>query len=116
MTETEVTRPLGSGFAGSAPGQNLAELVERISTDSLSTIIGEDVAALVKAMPDTSDPDEALRYVSIQLLQGRAEELLSNGKVRQLLINELSHAKLTELKVTCPEKSGPGRLRDFGLF
>lgn len=99
MTETAFTKSLGGGsFAGSGPGQNLAELVERISTDKFPKIIGDDIAALVNALPGTPNSTEALRHVVVRLLLGRAEELLSSEAARQILIKEMSHTKLDELK------------------
>ncbi len=98
MTERGSINAFSGNFAGSAPGQSLADVIERISIDELSQFIGDDVVALVKAMPGIFNVDAALRDIAIRLAQGRAEELLSNNNTRKIIVHEMSHAKLAELK------------------
>ena len=86
-----------SGFFGSGPGQELADLVDRLNVDELYAIVGDDIVSLVKTVSDSDDYETVLRKMTVSVLQDQPEELLRRGSIRELCFNYMSTNKLEEL-------------------
>ena len=86
-----------SGFYGSAPGQELSDVIEHLDLKELDTIVGDDVASLVKTVSDTDDHESTLRQMAVSVLQDQAEDLLRLDNVRGICFKYMSIEKLREL-------------------
>ena len=86
-----------SRFFGSGPGQDLAEIANRLNVDKLNVIVGDDVASLVKTISDPDDCETVLRKMAVSVLQNQAEELLRRSDIRGICYNSMSTTKLEEL-------------------
>lgn len=87
----------GKSFATPNPGQSLEELVERMSQQSLSDVLGRDVLDLIAAMTGTSDRLSTARRVAVTFLRDRADETMARPDVRAICLDAMSEEKLTEL-------------------
>ena len=84
-------------FYGNSPGQDLAEVVNRISMDDLSKILGKDIISLVEAIADPTDINLTLRRIATEILREQADTLMARRDVQKVCLNAISKGKLTEL-------------------
>lgn len=80
-----------------SPGQNLEELVSRMSVDSLSEIVGEDIVRTVTALNPLGGIATALRRVAHNFLRLRPEELFGNSRIRRICYDGMTVEKIDEL-------------------
>ena len=80
-----------------APGQDLLELIQRMSEKDVATIVGDDLVTLINAIPGIADRVGAIQTVAVRFLHDRAEELFSSAKIRDLLFSSMSSTKQQEL-------------------
>ena len=69
------------------PGQDLPELVRRMSEKDVTAILGDDLVAVLDVMPGITDRLTAKRSVAVRLLQDSADALLSRANIRKLLFD-----------------------------
>ena len=86
-----------SGFFGSAPGQDLSEIVELLNTNELRVIVGDDTAALVKEVSDSDDHDSLLREMADNILKDQADVLLRQENIRGICFDAMNTDKQAEL-------------------
>lgn len=86
-----------SGFYGSAPGQDLSEIVNLLNTDKLRVIVGDDTAALVKEVSDSDDHDSLLREMADNILKDQADVLLRQENIRGICFDHMTSDKQAEL-------------------
>ena len=84
-------------FYGNSPGQDLAELVNRISMDDLYKILGKDIVSLVEAITDPKDTNLTLRRIATDVLRVQADTLMALRDIQKICLNAMSEGKLTEL-------------------
>ena len=84
-------------FYGSGPGQDLAEVVDRLSTDELYTVVGKDVVSLIEALTDVEDRSSILRRIATKMLRDRANDLMARKDIRETCFNAISPEKRIEL-------------------
>ena len=84
-------------FYGHSPGQDLAEVVNRISTDHLYKVLGKDIISLVEAIAETKDINSTLRQIATDILREQADTLLVRRDVQNICFNAMSGGKRTEL-------------------
>lgn len=84
-------------FYGNSPGQDLAEVVNRISMDELYKILGKDIISLVKAISDSKDINLTLRRIATEMLREQAYTLMARRDIQKICLNVMSEGKLTEL-------------------
>jgi superfamily II DNA or RNA helicase len=85
------------GYAGTSPGQSLADLLQRLTTRDLKGIVGERVLPL---LPITSDGNRtALIAAASRALQDRAQHFFADPGIRKTFLRNLDPGKLEELKV-----------------
>lgn len=80
-----------------SPGQNLEELVSRMSVDSLREIVGADIVRTVTALNAPGGLATALRQIARDFLRLRSAELFGNGRVRRICYAAMTAEKLAEL-------------------
>ena len=81
----------------SSPGQNLEELISRISADSLREIVGEDIVNTIIALNPPSGLTPALRGIAINLFRLRPEELIGTNRIQKICYEAMTVEKLDEL-------------------
>ena len=84
-------------FYGNSPGQDLAEVVNRISIDDLYKILGKDIISLVEAISDPKDINLTLRRIATEMLREQAYTLMARRDIQKICFNVMSEGKLTEL-------------------
>ena len=84
-------------FYGNSPGQDLAEIVSRISMDDLYKILGKDIISLVEAISDSTDINLTLRRIATEILREQAVTLMARRDIQKICFNAMSEGKLTEL-------------------
>ncbi len=84
-------------FYGSGPGQDLAEVVDRLSTDELYTVLGEDAVSLIEALADVEDRSAILRRIATEMLRDRANDLMARSDIREACFNAILSEKRIEL-------------------
>ncbi len=84
-------------FYGSGPGQDLAEVVDRLSTDELHTILGKDTVSLIEALAGVEDKSAMLRRITTEILRDRANDLMVRSDIRETCFNAISPEKRIEL-------------------
>ena len=82
-----------------SPGQDLDELVSRMSVDCLTELVGDDIASTVNAIQPAGGLGAALRKIAADFFRVRAEELFSSNKVRTTCYDSMTTEKLDELAV-----------------
>ena len=80
-----------------SPGQNLDELVSRLSVDNLGEIAGEDVVRTVTALHPPGGLAVALRMIAMDLLRSRPEELFTKPRIRRICYDAMTAEKFAEL-------------------
>ena len=95
-----------------SPGQDLADLISRLSVDRISELLGQDLVGTVVALGPTIGAPEALRKVLYDLFQLRPDDFLSSAEIRGLCYDAMTKDKLDELAARL-FLDGRGRLRDF---
>jgi superfamily II DNA or RNA helicase len=80
-----------------SPGQNLEELVSRMSVDSLREIVGEDIVSTVTALNPQGGLAPALRRIAHDFLRLRPEELFGSSRIRRICYDAMTAEKLGEL-------------------
>jgi len=86
-----------SGFYGSAPGQDLSEIVALLNTDELCDIVGNDTATLVKEVGGSDDYESLLRQMADNVLKDQAESLFRHVNIRRICVDSLTIEKQGEL-------------------
>jgi len=84
-------------FYGSSPGQNLADVVARLSVDDLRLILKDDIVSLVEALAHPEDRISVMRGITTDMLRDRANDLLARSDIRTICLNATSLEKLSEL-------------------
>ena len=84
-------------FYGSGPGQDIDEIVDRLSVDELCTVLGEDVVPLIELLSNPDDRVAKLRKSAIDMLRNQADVLMARSDIREICFNATSSEKLTEL-------------------
>ena len=82
-----------------SPGQDIDELILRISADDIEKIVGKDIAATVHALAPHEGLSPALRKIASDIFSFRANELLSSRRVRAICHEAMTSEKLDELAV-----------------
>jgi len=80
-----------------APGQNLEELVSRMSADSLREIVGDDIVSTVTAIDPPDGLTPALRRIACDFFRLRPEELFGSSRVRRICYDAMTVEKIGEL-------------------
>ena len=93
MTE----RVYSTGFSGLSPGQDLAEIVCRISDDDLRTVLGDDVVILIEARTLPNEFIPKLRRIATKALRDRGSDLLCRQDIQNACFNAMSSEKRKEL-------------------
>ena len=94
MTRQEVS---DGGFHGRGPGQDLTEIVDRLSEDDLCGMLGEEVVSLIQALTVGENETERLRRVAAAMLYDRADDLLASAHIREMCFRSMAAEKLEEL-------------------
>ena len=94
MTVHDLSR---GAFFGDTPGQDLAEIVDRLSEDDLRKVLGKEVVLLAQALFQPERSTERLRRVAATILRDRADELLPSTVIREMCFRSMSSQKLKEL-------------------
>ena len=94
MTIHDLSR---GAFFGDTPGQDLAEIVDRLSEDDLRIVLGKDVVSFIQALFRLESSTERLRRVAAIMLRDRADELLPSTAIREMCFRSMSSEKLKEL-------------------
>lgn len=104
-----------TGFAGSAPGQDLSSVVARLTTRDLQTVVGD---RLLPLLPGGGSRRDELERAAAKVVRERLNELLGVQEVRSALLRNLDPGKLDELKarlgapltggLEIPELNNPG--------
>ena len=102
-------------FSGTGPGQQLEELVERMSHESLGVVLGSDVLELVGTLNGVSDKLDAVRRIAVTFLRDRPDETMAQGEIRAICLDAMSREKLSELAARVGV-SGVAELRDLNPF
>jgi len=84
-------------FVGTGPGQSLPKLVERMSHDNLSVVLGTDVLEMVDALGGLEDRQETARRIAVTLLHNQTNQTMTRPEVRAICLNAMSQEKLAEL-------------------
>ena len=84
-------------FYGSGPGQDLDEIVDRLSVDELCTVLGEDVVSLIEMLSKPDDKVATLRKSATDMLRNQADVLMARSDIREICFNAISSEKLREL-------------------
>ena len=77
-------------FYGDNPGQDLAEIVDRLSADDLRIVLGKDVVSLIQSLSRLESSTERLRRVAAIMLRDRADELLPSTAIREMCFRSMS--------------------------
>lgn len=80
-----------------APGQDLEQLLSRISVDSLRKIVGQDIVSTVTVLDPPDGFTPALRRIAHDLFHYRPEELLGSKSIRTIFSQAMTSEKLDEL-------------------
>ena len=80
-----------------SPGQNLDELVSRLSVDTLGEIAGEDIVRTVTGFHPPGSLAVALRTIASDLLRSRPEEFFSKPRIRRICYDAMTAEKFAEL-------------------
>lgn len=101
MADTEHHNPTAGDARGDilvvSPGQNLEELVSRMSVDSLREITGDDIVATVTALNPPGGLTSALRRIAHDFFRLRPEELFCKNSIRRICYDAMTTEKLDEL-------------------
>lgn len=82
-----------------SPGQDLEQLVSRMSLDSLSEIVGDDIVKTVTVLNPSDDLASALRSIAQGFFSLRPERLFGNSRIRKICYDAMTGEKLNELAV-----------------
>ncbi len=80
-----------------SPGQDLRELISRLSLDHVEQLLGEDVVATVSALQPKSGTPATLRGIAHDFFQYRADDLLGSPHIRGICYDAMTTDKLDEL-------------------
>ena len=96
----------------SSPGQDLQELISRLSVDHIEQLLGEDVVATVSALKPRSGVAAALRGIAHDFFHYRPDELFGSPRIRGICYDAMTTDKLDELasRLSLDDR---GRLRGF---
>ena len=84
------------GFAGSAPGQAMEPVLERLTTKDLQLIVGPNVLPL---LPVGSERDRAaLSQAALRRIRDRPRAIFGNSELRRTILRNLDPGKLQELQ------------------
>ena len=96
------------GFAGSAPGQELARVIRRLTARDLQLIVGPSVLPL---LPDLPPGDRsALEATALRILAERPLQAFSNPPLRRTILRNLDPGKIDELGRRI--RAAPGELAE----
>ncbi len=84
-------------FYSSGPGQDIDEIVDRLSVDELCTVLGEDVVSLIEMLSSPDDRVATLRKSATDMLRNQADVLMARSDIREICFNATSSEKLREL-------------------
>ena len=84
-------------FYGSSPGQDIREVVNRISGDDLHKVLRSEIVSLIESLINPEDVDIKLRQAANRELRDHGNELMIRREVRELCFKAMSREKLTEL-------------------
>ena len=84
-------------FFGSAPGQDMSEVVQNLSTAHLRAILGTDIVSLVEAITSSKDVIPALRRLVLQQFRHEPSTMLSQPTIRTMCLDATPPKKLVEL-------------------
>ena len=80
-----------------SPGQDLEELVSRMSLDRLSEIVGDDIVKTVTVLSPPGGLASALRLIAQRFFSLRPEEMFGNSRIRKICYDAMTSEKLSEL-------------------
>ena len=80
-----------------SPGQDLQELVSRLSVDHVEQLLGEDVVATVAALEPRVGVPAALRRIAVDFFHYRPDDLLGSSRIRGICYDAMTTNKLDEL-------------------
>lgn len=80
-----------------SPGQDLEELVSRLSVDHVGELLGQDVVGTVAALEPRNGTPAALRSIAHGVLHTRPDELLGSTRIREICYGAMTTQKLDEL-------------------
>ncbi len=81
----------------SSPGQNIEDMISRMSIDDISILIGEDIVTTLKYTYPAEAIASALRRVALEFFHMRPEQLFGKHSIRQICYNAMTVEKLAEL-------------------
>lgn len=84
------------GYAGDAPGQNVARVLARLTSRDLELIVGPDVLPLLPSAPKPAR--EELEVAATHALTNRTRSVLSPADLRRTILRNLDPGKLDELR------------------
>jgi len=84
-------------FYGNSPGQDLAEVVNRISKNDLHKVLGQDVVSLIETIADPKGVNVTLRRIASAMLREQADTLMARRDIQKICLNAMSEGKLSEL-------------------
>ena len=98
-----------------SPGQDLQELISRLSVDQVQQLLGEDVVATVSALNPQGGIPAALRKIAHDFFSHRPDDLLGSSHVRGICYEAMTTEKLDELanRLRLDDRRG---LRSFDPF
>ena len=79
------------------PGQDLEQLVSRLSVDSLQEIVGQDIVSTVTVLDPPAGFVPALRQIARDVFHYRPDELFGSKNVRTICNQAMTTEKLDEL-------------------
>ncbi|MCY3641765.1 MAG: hypothetical protein OXH37_12195, partial [Gammaproteobacteria bacterium] len=80
-----------------SPGQDLQELISRLSVDHVGQLLGEDVVATVSALKPQSGVPATLRGIAHDFFHYRPDDLLGSSQIRGICYDAMTTDKLDEL-------------------
>ena len=79
------------------PGQDIEELVSRLSVDSLQQIIGKDIVSTVTVLGSPNSLVPTLRQIARDVFHYRPDELFGSKQIRTICNEAMTTEKLDEL-------------------
>ena len=95
-----------------SPGQDLEQLVSRLSVDHVGELLGEDVVATVAALKPPKGTPAALRRIAHDFFHFRPDDLFGSARIRGICYDAMTNDKLDELatRLSLDDRRG---LRNF---
>lgn len=81
----------------SSVGQDIDEIVQRVSIDAIKLIVGDDIAETLKLLIDLEAYPMQMRKVAADLLYGSPEKYFSEAATRTLVYEAMPKEKIVEL-------------------